>query len=355
MTMTVGTTEATVVLLCGYYGEDNLGDDALLQVLLQDLPWGSRPLITARNSASVQRFCADATVVNRRSVRAVLGSVNRVQAVIFGGGSLLQDSTSQKSLFYYVLLILWSRCRGRRIFLWGQGLGPLDHRLSRLIVRWVLPLCTSASWRDQRSLELARSWAPNLPSCIGPDPVWQMPMQSWTGGVSIVLSWRPTPLLDRDGWRRLLSAVDQLATELDAPVHWLAFHQHQDANLLNHLCDLDLVPETLMHRSDTLVPNSIQEVFDVVRTARIVLPMRLHALILARLTCCPMAALSYDPKVEAAASMSGVVWSALRPLPSRDQLFTQWRSVVDQPADPSAVQEIRDRASAHAEWLKRHF
>ena len=103
------------------------------------------------------------------------------------------------------------------------------------------------------------------------------------------------------------------------------------------------------------MPNSIQEVFDAVREARIVLPMRLHALILARLTCCPMAALSYDPKVEAAASMSGVAWSSLRPLPSTDQLITQWRSVLDQPADPNAVQQIRDQASAHAEWLKHHF
>ena len=353
--MNVGTTHRTVVLICGYYGEDNLGDDVLLQVLLQDLPSGALPVITARNSDSVQRFRSDITIVNRRSIPAVLGSVNHVDAVIFGGGSLLQDSTSQKSLFYYVALILWSRFRGRRVFLWGQGLGPLNHRLSRWIVQWVLRFCAAASWRDQRSYALAQRWAPKLPICMGPDPVWQMPMQTWTGGVSIVLSWRPTPLLAGEDWRRLLSAVDQLATDLDAPVHWLAFHQHQDATLLDELCGLDLVPSTLRQRSRTLVPNAIEDVFEAVRDARLVLPMRLHALILARLTCCPMAALSYDPKVEAAAAMSGVVWSALRPLPSTDQLLTQWRSVLDQPADPNGVQQIRDQASVHSSWLKRYF
>ena len=45
------------VLLCGYYGEQNLGDDALLQVLLNQLPAGWEPLVTARDQDLVrQRF-----------------------------------------------------------------------------------------------------------------------------------------------------------------------------------------------------------------------------------------------------------------------------------------------------------
>ncbi|MAR13025.1 MAG: polysaccharide pyruvyl transferase CsaB [Blastopirellula sp.] len=352
--MTVAKTTAItapVVLLCGYYGEDNLGDNALLEVLLQQLPTHCRLLITAWNRDAIRRLAPTATVVNRRSLIAVLSSTTRVNIVIFGGGSLLQDSTSLRSLIYYVLLILCSRLQRRKVVLWGQGLGPLHHRFSRWMVRVVLPLCSAVSWRDQRSFEQARRWAPSLPSRMAPDPVWQLPRRCWKGGTSIVLSWRPTPLLSPADWRLLLQVLSRLASELDAPVRWLAFHQHQDASLLADLQNRDLMPSELFKRSTTVIPKTVDAVFQTVQAARIVIPMRLHALILARLCCCPMAALSYDPKVEAAAEMSDVPWSSLRQLPSQDHLIRQWRAVVDQPADPERIEQIRQRAAAHADII----
>ena len=93
------------LLLCGYYGEHNLGDDALLQVLLQGLP-GSAPLmITAHDQAEVQGIAPEARIINRRSLRSSLIAVLHADVLILGGGSLLQDSTSFRSLIYYLLLI----------------------------------------------------------------------------------------------------------------------------------------------------------------------------------------------------------------------------------------------------------
>ena len=351
--MGVGATGAPDVLLCGYYGEDNLGDDALLQVLLRELPEGLKPLITARDATAIRRLAPTASIVNRRSLLSVLKSIGTVRALVLGGGSLLQDSTSVRSLVYYLVLIVVARLRGRVVILWGQGLGPLRRPLSRLMVRLVLPFCSGASWRDARSLEQARHWAPTLPMQMAPDPVWQLPRHPWIGGRALVLSWRPTSLLNDDDWRELLQALAILARELDAPVRWLAFHQHQDASLLDSLVQRGVVPADLLARSCTVVPDGVQAVVDTVQDARLVLPMRLHALILARLVCCPMAALSYDPKVEAAADMAAVPCISLRNRPDQDTLLQQWRQVVDQPADPQAIERIRSRASAHAELLRR--
>ena len=351
--MAAGKSGGPDVLLCGYYGENNLGDDALLQVLLQELPDNLRPLITARDASAVQQLAPDAVIVNRRSLRSVLLSIGTVRALVLGGGSLLQDSTSVRSLVYYLLLIVVARLQGRVVILWGQGLGPLRRPISRLLVRVVLPFCSGASWRDLRSLERARQWAPSLPMQMAPDPVWQLPCRAWIGGRTLVLSWRPTSLLSDDGWRQLLQALGILARELDAPVRWLAFHQHQDASLLDSLSQRGLVPSDLLARSSTVVPDGVQAVVDAVQDARLVLPMRLHALILARLVCCPMAALSYDPKVEAAAEMADVPCTSLRNLPDQEVLLRQWRQAVDQPADPKVIEQIRSRASSHADLLRR--
>ena len=351
--MTPATSDAPDVLLCGYYGEDNLGDDALLQVLLQQLPATSRPLITARDREAVRHLAPDAAVVDRRSLRAVLRSVGTVRAVILGGGSLLQDSTSFRSLIYYLIVVVVARLKRRPVILWGQGLGPLRLRCSRLLVRLVLPLCTAASWRDRRSLQLAERLAPALPMQMAPDPVWQVPRREWSGGV--VLSWRPTPLLDRQGWSLLLDVLEQIAGEKDLQIRWLAFHHHQDATLLTDLVNQGLVSERLRRRSSTVIPKRIEDVVEAVSDARLVVPMRLHALILARLVCCPMAALSYDPKVEAAAEAAGVVWSSLQDLPDRSDLLHQWRSALDCPADPAQIERIRDQAAGHQRVLRALF
>jgi polysaccharide pyruvyl transferase CsaB len=144
------------VLLCGYYGEHNLGDDALLEALVAMLPGPVVPLVTACDEAQVRdRFCV--ATVQRRSLRAVLVALRHCRALVFGGGSLLQDSTSFRSLLDYALLISTARLQGRTVLLWAQGLGPLRRGRSRLLVRMLLHAVNGISWRDPESAALAAS------------------------------------------------------------------------------------------------------------------------------------------------------------------------------------------------------
>ena len=106
-----GPAASRPVLLCGYYGEHNLGDDALLEALLGQLPAGVTPLVTAHDETQVQARFGVATVPRRR-LKAVLAALGRCRALVLGGGSLLQDATSFRSLLYYAALILAARRRG---------------------------------------------------------------------------------------------------------------------------------------------------------------------------------------------------------------------------------------------------
>ncbi|MGC6483588.1 MAG: polysaccharide pyruvyl transferase CsaB [Synechococcus sp.] len=348
------TAQTGDVLVCGYYGEHNLGDDALLDVLLTQLPPSWTALVTAHDGAAVQAAHPHVETVQRRALLTTIRALMRAEVLVLGGGSLLQDSTSLQSLMYYLCLIVLARFTGKPVVLWGQGLGPLHRPLSRVLVRLILPWVQAIGWRDPESQALADRWRLRVPGLMAADPVWSYPGTAWRGGhcppdqrSGLVLCWRPTDHLDADGWSDLLHAVESLAVDQGLPVTWLAFHQHQDQSLPRRLQSQGLLSAGLLQQSRFLLADSLPQVMDVLSRAQLVLPMRLHALILAQLAGAPCCALSYDPKVRAAAAMAGVDCVELEALPSRQSILDRWTRQLWQPPDRNRIQTIQDDAARH--------
>ena len=341
----------------GYYGEHNLGDDALLQVLLEQLPSSAQPIITAHDQQQdSERF--GVACVDRRSLARVVKALGSASALVFGGGSLLQDSTSFLSLLYYATLILVARSQGKPVLLWAQGLGPLRRRRSRLLVRALLATSTACSWRDPESATLARQlgWqataqqrkaaAGPAGAGVGSDPVWTLPRRLWQGqGGPLLLCFRPTTQLQGEAWRPWLAAIEQLAPERE--VIWVPFHGGQDQGLLDRLDREGLVPEALRRRSRELVPGTPAQAMDLFAGSGLVLAMRLHGLILAAVSGAPVAALSYDPKVAAAAQALGCPVVDLASTGREEHLLAAWRACLDQPPAWERVEQLRESGAVH--------
>jgi polysaccharide pyruvyl transferase CsaB len=338
------------VLLCGYYGEHNLGDDALLEVLLSQLPAGCQAVVTAHDAALVhERFGVE--TVPRRSLPLVLKALRRCDALVLGGGSLLQDSTSFRSLLYYGALIAAARLEGKPVLLWGQGLGPLGRRRSRLLVGRLLRLATAVSWRDPESAALAKCLGREGP--VGSDPVWALPPQLWRGGGGpLVLCFRPTRQLQGAAWRPYLHALDQLARERDREVIWLPFHATQDRGLLEQLRQQQLLPAGLDARSREVLAERPTEAMAMGSGAGLVVAMRLHGLILAALSGAPCAALSYDPKVAAAAAALGCPCHSLDASAMSAELLAAWTAVLDSPPPAARLEELRQQTAVHRQLLE---
>ena len=341
-------------LLCGYYGEHNIGDDALLQALLSALPAEAKPCVTAADQQQVQqRF--GVTTCDRRRLRATLRALADCDGLILGGGSLLQDSTSWRSLLYYAALILSARLQGKPVILWAQGLGPLRRRRSRALASRLLPLVSAASWRDRQSAALAHRLAgvSRAMDPVAADPVWTLPAMHWRGrGGPIVLAWRPSSLLSDADWGVLLQALNALAEQNDRPVLWLPLHDIQDGGLMRRLKEQELMPETLAARSREIRLQRPEELMAQASAAGLVLAMRLHGLILAARAGAPVSALSYDPKVAAAADALGCPWADLQPLPPAQALTISWQQQLDRPLPSAAIAAQVQSAAQHRELLK---
>jgi len=145
----------TPIVIAGYYGYGNLGDEAIRVVLRDaldkrgiDAVW-----LTARPQAQDE--------INRRSVLRVYDAMRRSRALVLGGGGLLQNRTSNRSLFYYLGLIGLSRIARKSVLLLGQGIGPIHGRFARLLTRVALKHAAYIGCRDQGSVRFLRDMGLN--------------------------------------------------------------------------------------------------------------------------------------------------------------------------------------------------
>lgn len=272
------------VLVSGYYGAGNVGDEALLAGLLAGL--------RARGFAVAVLSAEPAATERLHSVRAfhrVSGLVPGLLwagAVVSGGGGLLQDSTSARSLGYYLAVIRAARLLGRRVAVYGQSLGPLSP-VGRERVRRALegvPLAV----RDEESRTLARELG--LGSVLVADPALLIGVPD---GVRQPDPTGPVVLVPRAGQDTLNSALESLALHLadeGVPLAAAAFHPRQDAPAVARLAHL--VPG--LEIRDAASPVAA---LTALGGARYVVSVRLHGCVLAARLGVGFAGLSYDPKV----------------------------------------------------------
>ncbi len=137
------------IFLCGYYGYGNLGDEAVLS-RLGKLLGGDFSLTVLSGDAKKTETLHRLKAVSRHAPLSILGEMRRADLFLLGGGNLLQNETSDRSLSYYMQLLRLARRAGCRTVLLG-GIGQLDMHGERR-VKEILPLLDAALLRTPRDL-----------------------------------------------------------------------------------------------------------------------------------------------------------------------------------------------------------
>ncbi|MEK6557247.1 MAG: polysaccharide pyruvyl transferase CsaB [Candidatus Margulisiibacteriota bacterium] len=139
--------------MVGYFGYNNLGDEAILQSIVSQLRAYPRPLslvLFAHKAASYQSSF-HGTVLSRKSFPALIAGISMVDIVVFAGGTLFQDRTSFRNLLYYLGLIVLARILGKKIILYSQGVEPFRYSLSKWLVKNAFLFCHTITVRDKES------------------------------------------------------------------------------------------------------------------------------------------------------------------------------------------------------------
>jgi polysaccharide pyruvyl transferase CsaB len=281
------------VLLSGYYGKGNGGDEALLATLLQMLPLDVTPVVLSGNPEETHRHYG-VECYNRMAFFSVFKALRSCGAFVWGGGSLIQDCTSIISPFYYGGLMALAQVMGLKTVAWGQGIGPLLRSQTRFLAQRNFAGCTQVSVRDIASSRLLSDWS--IPHILAPDPVWALESKPVPELVDlpkprIAVTLRNHPQLTENRLTNLIQALVNLQKETQTFILLLPFQKSEDLGIA------EKIHTQLKDVSRVICSEDPQVLKGVFRGVEMSIGMRLHSLIMAASEGSRCFALSYDPKV----------------------------------------------------------
>lgn len=283
------------VLISGYYGFGNTGDDALLTELADGLRSRGVYRIAALSHDAKNPPAPGVRGVARMNVCAVWRALRQADLLLSGGGSLLQDATSTKSLLYYTGVMRTARWTHTPVMIYANGVGPLSREKNRRRAARAVMRADYVSVRESASARLlSEMGVPAERIAVTADPVYRGAPLCAPRGDYVVLSLRDTA----DGHSS--AAAEEAAVRALTEV--CRSHSLRVLVLpMQEEYDREICARAAARLSDAGVETEIvrENVRGVIAGARAVVAMRLHALIFATAAAVPVIALSYDPKIDA--------------------------------------------------------
>lgn len=298
------------VVICGAYGRGNAGDDAILEAILQEMRSldPDMPMTVLSKDPKSTRLTYRVQAVHRANFPAWHRAMHHAKLYINGGGSLIQDVTSRRSLWYYLHNIQTAKRCGCKVQMYGCGIGPVIRESHRKMAARVLNANVDAiTLREPDSLEELRAMGVDKPEILlTADPALTLRQAPEDQTDSVLLRAGIPPhgryicfaLRRWKGFEEkapLFSKAAEYAyrTYGLTPV-FAAVEKHLDPGA-NQMAARGLsVPHYFLNDA-----GSAGTIIGALSRMEIVVSMRLHALIFAAGQGIPLAGVVYDPKVSA--------------------------------------------------------
>lgn len=303
------------ILVSGYYGFGNAGDDSIAAALIASLRRAAPEL-------PVTFFCKNpkrsgkkygVRAVGRFNIPAVLREMRGASLLISGGGNLLQNTTSSRSLFYYTSVMRIAKQLGLRVFVLANGLGPIIGEKYEKVAAKALLLADKITLREPQSIEYAESLGiprerlvlsadPALILSAAPEARIRYIMQNIPSEPHFAVSLRSFSTLrseevdgaDEDSFAKTFAAeVDKIAVRTGAKPLYILMQSSRDRDLSEKVNSLARTKGAILEGL------TASEIMGVLLRCDFVISMRLHLLIYAAAVGKPLLGVSYDPKIDA--------------------------------------------------------
>lgn len=297
------------VVISGYYGFNNSGDNAILKAIVKELRKADSSLeitVLSKNPSETEQVYK-INAVNRFKPIEIIKAIKGCDLFISGGGSLLQDVTSTRSNLYYLGLMRIAKFFRKPVMVYANGIGPINRRINRLWTKNILNKVDFITLRDENSrIFLEELEVTNKRIKVTADPVFtleasqdsvvdnifkteRIPQDKPLVGVSI-RSWEnEEKILDV-----VSKAIDYMISNYDVNVVLIPMHYPEDLSV-----SIELLKRVNSGRCFVIRNTySVEDTMGIIGRLDMIIAMRLHSLIYAASQLVPMIGIIYDPKVE---------------------------------------------------------
>ena len=356
------------VVICGAYGRGNAGDDAILEAILQEMRSidPDMPITVLTKDPKATRLTYRVRTAGRMDVGTWKKAMRHAGLYINGGGSLIQDVTSRRSLWFYLHNIQAAHKAGCKVQMYGCGIGPVLREQHRKLAASVLNANVDViTLREPDSLKELQSMGVTKPEILlTADPALTLPAASEDEIDSVLLRAGIPPhgkylcfaLRNWKGFEDKAPLFAQAAkyayeTYGLTPV-FAAVEKHLDP-VAGRLAAAGLdIPHYFLDDA-----GSAGTIIGALSRMQAVVSMRLHALIFAAGQGIPLAGVVYDPKVSAFLRYIGQENFLDLDALTADALKAMIDRMVSSPISPekqaAAVQKLRQIEQVNVDMARR--
>ena len=296
------------VVICGAYGRGNAGDDAILEAILREMRSidPDMPVTVLSRNPAETRVAYRVRAAHTFDFFAWRRAMASSRLYLNGGGNLIQDVTSSRSLWYYLCNIALAKRLGNRVQMYGCGIGPIRKERHRPLAAGVLNRDVDViTLREPDSLEELRRIGVTKPRIeLTADPALTLPVaDSALTDSTLLLSHIPP-----EGRYMAISLRNWPGFEEKAPLFGrLADHVYETYGITPIFLSVEKNQDpqaAQLAARDVRAPHyfingaeRIDAVIGVLARMEAVVSMRLHTLIFAAGQGTPLVGVVYDPKV----------------------------------------------------------
>ena len=298
------------ILISGYYGFNNIGDESILRTVIDNLreklPDVDITVLSQDPEQTAEKFGVKS--VRRMSLPDIFRAVGWCDLLLSGGGSLLQDATSGRSILYYLFILGLAQLLGRQTFIYSQGIGPISTPRNRRLTASILRRADGIVVRDAKSRDLLLEiGVPDKLIVVTADPVIRVKKPDSALGLRI-LERENCPKQDGHltvGWAvKARKPNREFLQEVYKCILWLREAYGADSVLIPFFYDEDVgvceeIARRLEGKAGCLRQKYLsEETLSIIGCLDVLVGVRLHSLIYAAVMGVPMIGVSYDPKVD---------------------------------------------------------
>lgn len=328
------------VVISGYYGCDNFGDETILSVLVKKLkeftpyirvfshnPKKTRELYKVQSTFF---FCPGMLVFK----------IAQSDILISGGGSLLQDVTSLTSLFYYLFVINIALFFRKKVIIFAQGLGPINNKFGAFLTKKTLQKCNLVTVRDRKSRLLLHKWGVNAELVC--DPLFNLELPEYKPANKVGVQLRSFKTLKES---LLVDLAQHINKEFcDKEIEIFSFQDDLDLEVCKNFEKI-LLSINPQIKTSVIFNQTSQQVLERFSQLAYLVAMRFHANLIALKYGIKTLAVSYDIKVEKLAEEAEIPCVLMNEDNDYDYLFGQMKNLDRQKL-------IEYSATKHFDWSK---